>query len=410
MLTEVGGQKVVSKRRHTKGKVSVDDDVLVALTRAINRMGSNGKANSSDVSGTTAGASQSRAYGGRNPAYFQQDKAVTLRGSDYLGPLSAKGTDDSSSRVLQQYLLSPHSFPGTRLETVSGLYEFYRFKKCQIRYVPAVPTTLSCQLAGYIDTDPTDTLDDIYNQTDLVRNVVANKGSREWNFYAPMALPMPMRKDDQLFFTGGGDDLRLNTQGKVIIVQTGEILDFNGNLVKNNLKCGQLYLDWEVEFSKPQMSASHAKLAGFGTVRVMHVVDNSKRSAIVRVPAGGSCVITGIGFGVGKDGLPIPDESTVDLGEIPTGLSSGEAETADLIAGHKWPLLTREAWGDTQVDVHHTYTIDAVAGARDFVISTYWAGDVDGYGFEVTWGNNDFKPGFGVLGDAYNDVINPIII
>ena len=124
------------------------------------------------------------------------------------------------------------------------------------RYVPAVPTTLACQLVGYFDTDPNDKPDDISNVDALIRQAVAHSGAQQWNFIAPHTVSLPQRSDDQLYYTGRTDNNeRFNLQGKFFLVQVTNPISFEGVALPADLESGSLYVDWTCKFQVDQIDS-----------------------------------------------------------------------------------------------------------------------------------------------------------
>jgi hypothetical protein len=130
--------------------------------------------------------------------------------------------------------------------------------------VPAVPTTLACQLLAYIDTDPTDDPTTIVDADALYRQAVAQSGSRQWNFIAGQSIPLVIKKDRTLYYTGSTRVAeRLNLQGKVYILQITNPIAFDGTPVGTaTLEAGSLFMDWNCTFSTPQINPEAALYAG----------------------------------------------------------------------------------------------------------------------------------------------------
>ena len=127
---------------------------------------------------------------------------------------------------------------------------------CSLEYVPSVPNTIACQLVAYIDTDPNDDPSTITDTDTLVRQAVAQMGSRQWNFNQRMSIPLIVRKDDQLYYTGDDkQNRRFNLQGVLYIIQVTNLIDFNGVAVDTApLIAGSLYVKWGCDFSMNQIN------------------------------------------------------------------------------------------------------------------------------------------------------------
>lgn len=175
-------------------------------------------------------------------------------GSDFLTTVTVQPAPTVSQRVLTSIDVSPSSFVGTRLEMLSQLYERYVFVDFKLRYVPAVPNTIACQLLVYFDTDPTD--DPEVGSVDLlIRAATAHTGSQQFNFNVPKTMAMPMRSDKQLYYTGKfKTNERFTLQSKAFVLQVTNPVDFNGAELSAPVTCGSLYMDWRIRFEQPQIN------------------------------------------------------------------------------------------------------------------------------------------------------------
>jgi hypothetical protein len=188
-----------------------------------------------------------------------QNKLTTLSGSDFLTTIEVTPNPSVSERILKVLPISPSAFPGTRLTQMSQLWEFFKFTKFHVRYVPAVPTTLACQLVLYLDLDPTDDPTIITDPDSLIRQAVAQTGSQQWNFHTPKVIPLAMRSDRQFYFTGlDKQNVRFSQQGVAYLVQVTSPINFNGEPIQSKLEAGSLFIDWTVQFNIPQINPSAA--------------------------------------------------------------------------------------------------------------------------------------------------------
>jgi len=189
------------------------------------------------------------------------------RGSDFLGPLTVKAgvnITSASDRILLANNISPSAYPGTRLTQLAPLWERYRFRRFKLRWVPAVPKTIACQLIVYQDTDPLDDPTTITNADSLVRQATAQTGSQQFNFINPMTVELAQRADDQLYYTGNDkQNERFSRQGNFYVVQVTDPLDLNGVALAGDIMAGSLYVDWECEFQIAQINPSAAAVLPF---------------------------------------------------------------------------------------------------------------------------------------------------
>ena len=191
------------------------------------------------------------------------NRVVCLRGSDFLGTVTAKGVRTTAQdALLATFPVTPSGYPGTRVTQLSQLYERYRLRKFSFRFVPAVPTTVACQILFYVDLDPLDDPTTISDLNILIRQATAQTGSQQWNFHSPKSIQMAMRRDDQLYYTGEDkQNLRFSQQGTGYLIQVTDILDINGTASTDDIVCGSVYVDWEVDFQTPQINPEATVLA-----------------------------------------------------------------------------------------------------------------------------------------------------
>jgi len=185
------------------------------------------------------------------------DKCDCLEGSDYLSDFEVGPATTVIDSIKLNKLITPSDFLGTRVTSLSNLWERYRVRKFNIRYVPAVPTTVACQLLAYQDTDPLDDPTQVSSIAALVRQGMAQSGSRLFNFNRGISIPLSQRCDDQFYYTGlAKQNLRFNAQGKFYLVQVTNPVDLNGKAIATDLVAGSLFVDWEIEFNTPQINPS----------------------------------------------------------------------------------------------------------------------------------------------------------
>jgi hypothetical protein len=179
-------------------------------------------------------------------------------GSDFLGPVTVRASPATTAeRVLLAKSISPSAFPGTRLTQLSNLWERYRFRKFRLRWVPAVPKSVACQLVVYQDTDPLDDPTTITDPDALVRQATAQAGSQQFNFINPMSIELARRADDQLYYTGEDKaNERFSRQGNFYVIQVTDPLNFNGEPLQADIMSGSMYVDWICEFQIAQINPS----------------------------------------------------------------------------------------------------------------------------------------------------------
>lgn len=241
--------------------------------RRARRRGNNGNGNGSSViTRPMVATARPRAIANASAITRPIDNRVHAHsGTDFIGVVRVKAdVTTPSARILTTFPISPSAFPGTRMTQFSQLYEMYKFKNLRLRYVPAVPTTLACQLVLYVDLDPTDDPNGLLNADTLIRQATAQTGSIQWNFHAQQIMNMPMRSDQQFFFTGNTkQNARFSHQGRAYLIQVTDVVNFNGDGITSDLTCGSLYLDWSCQFNIPQLNPAALTTNLFTTDQVI---------------------------------------------------------------------------------------------------------------------------------------------
>lgn len=195
------------------------------------------------------------------------NRTPVLKGSDLVTTVVAKPSTsivNPSDSILVNFTASPTSYPGTRLFQLSQLWERYRFISLRYRFVPAVPNTLACQFVMYVDTDPNDDPSAITDRDALIRQALAHTGAQQWNFNLPKNVMLPIRADNQLYYTGiTSANERFSAMGRVFLLQITDPVNFNGALLTEPVIAGSLFVDWHIMFQTPQIAveATSAQVA-----------------------------------------------------------------------------------------------------------------------------------------------------
>lgn len=74
-------------------------------------------------------------------------------GTEFLGNLSSLSTNVTGD-VLFSQILAPIQLTGTRVAISAGLFEFYKWDKCVIHYIPSQATTQAGEMILYYESDP----------------------------------------------------------------------------------------------------------------------------------------------------------------------------------------------------------------------------------------------------------------
>lgn len=183
-----------------------------------------------------------------------------LSGTDVLGAVSS-GTGCKAGDLLFVQKINPSLFLHTRLAQFAPLYQRYRFKKVRFVYEPIASATQSGQVLGFCDFD-VDAL--ISENTPLnIQRGAAHQGqaiSQIWDYRQFDMGQSPTFTD--LFTDPYGDEPRLFIQGVFYLIAASDIVE--------NLPLGNIYVEYEIEYSIPQLGADTNYLRGwsgtFGTV------------------------------------------------------------------------------------------------------------------------------------------------
>lgn len=200
----------------------------------------------------------------------------TMRGSDFFSTIEVKPDVSGVGRIIAKVPISPSQFPGTRLTQLADLWEFFKFTKFSLRWVPAVPTTLACQFVLYMDLDPSDDPTGIADEDALIRQAVAQTGAQQWNFHVPKTIPLAMRSDRQYYFTGSDkQNVRFTQQGAAYLIQITNPINFNGETLTSPIQAGSLFIDWVVNFSTPQINPGAVVVSSLNAVAVDRRITNA---------------------------------------------------------------------------------------------------------------------------------------
>jgi hypothetical protein len=184
-------------------------------------------------------------------------KLSSHSGSDFIRKLDLYPKDQLTQDIKLMYTtdISPSAFPNTRMELTSNTYQMYRFKKLSFKFQSMLPTSINAQIIAYIDTDPSDTQNDVVTADDVLRLAKAHQGAVIKDVQSNWDVKLPIRNDDQFYFTGGKGELRTRSMGKLYIFQVGQATKFDGSLLTEILNAGSLSLDYDIAYQNPQLTA-----------------------------------------------------------------------------------------------------------------------------------------------------------
>jgi hypothetical protein len=184
----------------------------------------------------------------RAPNFYK--KGNICRGSDVVTSLTAITANQYG--IIFQMDISPSAFYGTKLAYEARTWEKYRFTKLRITYSPEVSSTQNGAVALAFDSDPTDP-----NPTEDVpgfRSLMGHEGAVSGQVWTEVTCVMPTGgKDDKStwYFTGdlgnqvGAVDERFIYQAQFYLMTTIDV---------SSSDFGTLWVDYEIEFSKPQIA------------------------------------------------------------------------------------------------------------------------------------------------------------
>lgn len=266
-----------------------------------------------------------------------------VRGTEFLSTVTGTTTATTGTTLVTQ-LIGPHSLGVGRLAAFASLYEKYRFRRFIVRYVPIANATVSGQVMGYFDMDPTEIPTSTTPLAAFQRGV-AHFGARSNNVWEPRDFEM---KDD--------DPTRLLYTSNVTATEPSERMVYQSRFsllaasALTAVALGNLYLDYEIEFVNPQIDSVPASTAATGAKI------SSGGSVSDSSPLGSAPVIA-----VGSN-IPALTISSTSVITLPKGTwiavyraTAGVVAALDLTAGSSAPLTV-------QVDAPDYFLTSPTAG------------------------------------------------
>jgi hypothetical protein len=168
--------------------------------------------------------------------------------TDYIGPLSTptgSGALPRGSKIFDQSF-SPAQIPGSKLTTISSMYERYIVNRLLFHYSPASPTSVGASMIMAFDRDPSDAA---FSGEPGIRHAI---GLASMVNFAPWeAATMLVEKEDEqtIYFCspafGQTAEGRLEFTGNLfVIVSSPGSLEFDQNI-------GELWVEADITFYDP---------------------------------------------------------------------------------------------------------------------------------------------------------------
>lgn len=172
-----------------------------------------------------------------------------LEGTDFIAPVTSATGGNNAGDLLFTQQISPSKFLQTRLRQFADLYQRYRFRRIHFLYEPIANATQSGQVLGFADFDVDNLITD--NSSENLNIAAAHQGEAITQIWEPMLFDMGQVFSFTDLYTESGasasSDPRLSIQGVFYLIAA--------SLLAPNLPLGNIYVDYEIEFSIPFLSA-----------------------------------------------------------------------------------------------------------------------------------------------------------
>jgi hypothetical protein len=190
-----------------------------------------------------------------------------LTGTDLLSTITSPEDGASPGDILLTQQISPSQFLNSRLLQFSRLYQRYRFRRIHFLYEPIANATQSGQLLGFADFDVDNLLS--VDSTANLNIGAAHQGQAITQIWEPCLFDMgQMFTFTDLYTEQGADeasDPRLSIQGVFYILAASAL--------GSSLPLGNVYVDYEIEFSIPFLSTAEAVSARYSSQLATGVLD-----------------------------------------------------------------------------------------------------------------------------------------
>ena len=182
----------------------------------------------------------------------------TVTGQDFVRTLQFLEGDENlnvGGAIVFCQFLNPWRFPGSRLTQFANLFQKFEFKRCMIRYVPAVPATVAGQMILCWDTDPT--YAPLGSTQGVIRSMMAHKNRQMFHVFDDMKVVLPQSKSNALFCDTRGQDLRLNNQAVMWAAMVSPVVTATGEQWGSAV--GSFVVEWDVQFRTARIAELNAE-------------------------------------------------------------------------------------------------------------------------------------------------------
>jgi len=188
------------------------------------------------------------------PSMNSKGESVDLCfGTEFLSSISNDLAGSAPGDLLATLLINPSNFSQTRLVEFSKLYQRYRFRKLNFYYKPIANSTQSGQIIGFGDYDPDNIIST--NSPDNISLAAAHLGQRTGKIWETVRFPFGVVDDyTTLYVDTNAAEKRLSYQGVYYLLAASDIESDIGPL-------GNLYVDYEVEFSIPLLQPTSQQIS-----------------------------------------------------------------------------------------------------------------------------------------------------
>jgi len=185
------------------------------------------------------------------PKVNQSGTRCLVNGSDFVCDLTLTTANDVPGAVLMNMALNPVVIPVSRLNALCPTFEYWKIKRMTMRFQGSMATSFHGSAVGFYDYDYNDDLGSAIDPS--LRNLAhAHRSCKtfkwydaaNWNYDAATIVP-------RLYTDINSYDPSLSFAGRFYVIN-----DVSSGVLANTV-VGSLYLDYEIEFSEPQLSPSY---------------------------------------------------------------------------------------------------------------------------------------------------------